>query len=80
MLRIAKKTKLSPEAVIDKAIAYFGPKGYGLTIKEQSPTCAKFEGAGGNIEVTTCALEKGSTLEVVSTEWDAQAKGFLAKI
>jgi hypothetical protein len=80
MLRLETKSKLSPEEAIKKAISYFGPKGYGLTIKEQGPTYAKFEGAGGTVEVTSCAEKKGSSLEVLSTEWDVQAKEFLTKI
>lgn len=80
MLRIAKKTKLSPEGAIDKAVTFFGPKGYGLTVVEQSPTCAKFEGGGGRVEVTSCAGDKRTSVEIVSDEWDAQTKEFLTRI
>ena len=80
MLRLAAKSKLSPEEVIERAVIYFGPKGYGLTIKEQSSAYVKFEGAGGTVEVTSLSEKKGSSLEVLSVEWDIQAKEFLTKI
>ena len=80
MLRLEKKTSLSPEDAVKRAIAFFGPKGYGLTVHEESATCAKFEGAGGTVEVTSCAEGKGSSVEVVSQEWDVQAKEFMSKM
>lgn len=80
MLRLAKKTRLSPEEAVKRAIAFFGPQGYGLTVHEESPTCATFSGAGGTVEVTSCTEGKGSSVELVSQEWDVQAKEFMAKI
>jgi hypothetical protein len=80
MLRLASKSKLSPEEVIERAIIYFGPKGYGLTIKKQSSAYVRFEGAGGLVEVTSSSEKKGSSLEVLSVEWDIPAKEFLTKI
>ncbi len=46
MLKIATKTKLSPEEAIKRAVEFFGPGGYGLEVKEQSFDCAYFEGGG----------------------------------
>ena len=80
MLRLAKKSRLAPEEAIKRAVAFFGPKGYGLSVSQQSPGCATFEGAGGEVEVTTCAEGKGSSVEVVSREWDEQAKEFINTI
>jgi hypothetical protein len=80
MLRLEKKTKLSPEEAVKVAVAFFGPKGYGLKVHESSPTCAKFEGAGGTVEVTSCTEGKGSSVEILSQEWDVQAKEFMTKI
>ena len=34
MISLTKNTKLKPEDVIKRAISFFGPKGYGLTIQE----------------------------------------------
>ena len=79
MLRIAKKTKLSSGEVVKRAVEFFGSR-YGLKIKEQTDTCAYFEGGGGGVDVTTCAEGKGISVEVVSREWDQQAKEFIGQI
>lgn len=80
MLNLATKTKLSPEEVIKRAVAFFGPGGYGLEVKEQSASCAYFEGGGGGVEVTACAEEKGTSVELASREWDYQVNEFAGKI
>ena len=80
MLKIATKTKLSPEEAVKRAVEFFGPDGYGLEIKNQSPDCAYFEGGGGGVEVTACAEEKRTSVELESREWDYQAKEFIRKI
>ena len=80
MIRLAKHTKMPPEDAVKKAIDFFGPKGYGLKFIDNGPTCARFEGAGGMVEVTSSAEAKGASVEVVSQEWDAQAKEFMGKI
>jgi hypothetical protein len=80
MLRMATTTKLTPEEAIKQAVKFFGPEGYRLEIKDQSPTCAYFEGAGGQVEVTSCTDEKGTSVELVSQEWDYLAREFLRKI
>ena len=80
MLRMATKTKLSPEEAIKRAVAFFGPGGYRLEVKEQSTGYAYFEGGGGGVEVTACAEEKGTSVELVSREWDYQVKEFIHTI
>ena len=80
MVRIEKHIKMKPEDAINKAVEFFGPKGYGLKVYESGPLCAKFEGGGGSIQVTTCAEDRGATVEIVAQEWDAQAKEFMGKI
>ena len=79
MLKIATKTKLSPEEAIKRAAEFFGPEGYGLEIKNQTADCAYFEGSGG-VNVTACTEEKGSSVELESREWDYQVKEFIRKI
>lgn len=80
MLKIATKTKLSPEEAVKRAVEFFGPDGYGLEIKNQSPDCAYFEGGGGGVEVTACAEEKRTSVVLESREWDYQVKEFIRKI
>jgi hypothetical protein len=80
MLKIATKTKLSPEKAIEKAVEFFGPEGYKLEVKEQSEGCATFEGGGGGVQVTACAEGKETSVELESREWDYQVKEFINKI
>lgn len=80
MLKIAAKTKLSPEEAIKRAVEFFGPNGYGLQVKEQSPDCAYFEGGGGGVDVTACAEKKGSTVDLESREWDYQVRKFIGEL
>lgn len=80
MLNIATKTKLSPEEAINRAVEFFGPNGYGLEVKTHNPDCASFAGGGGDIEVTACAEDKHTSVELVSREWDYQVKEFIGKI
>lgn len=80
MIRIETKTKLSPEEAIKRAVEFFGPMGHGLEVKDQGPECAYLEGGGGSITVIACA-EKGVTrVELLSREWDYQAKEFISRI
>ncbi|MBI2857078.1 MAG: hypothetical protein HYX95_02045 [Chloroflexi bacterium] len=76
MLRLSVRTKLEPEEVTRRALAYFGPGGRGLEVKNQSATCASFEGGGGTVEVVACADDKGTSAEIVSQEWESAAKEF----
>lgn len=80
MLNLATKTKLSPEEVIKRAVEFFGPGGYGLEVKEQSADCAYFVGGGGGVDVTACAEEKETSVELASREWDYQIREFINKI
>lgn len=80
MLKIATKTKLSPEEAIKRAVGFFGPGGYELEVKNQSPGCAYFEGSGGGVNVTACTEEKRTSVVLESREWDYQVKEFIRKI
>lgn len=80
MLKIAGKTKLSPEEAIKKAVEFFGPGGYGLKVNQQNPTCVYFEGGGGGIQITACIEGKRTSVDLESREWDYQVKEFLRKI
>jgi hypothetical protein len=80
MLKIAKESKLKPEEAIKRAVAFFGPKGYGLEVKDEGNCCATFEGGGGSVHVSAAASKKGSSVELESVEWDYQTKQFLSSI
>jgi hypothetical protein len=80
MLKISKESKLKPKEVIVRAVAFFGPKGYGLELKEEDKCNAYLEGGGGSVRVSAATTKKGSSVDIESVEWDYQAKQFLDKI
>ncbi|MBN1691977.1 MAG: hypothetical protein JW845_00300 [Dehalococcoidales bacterium] len=80
MLKISRETKLNPQEVVKKAVAFFGPGGYGLRLKAEDDCTAYFEGGGGSIKVIAAARDKGSTVDIESVEWDYQAKQFFDKL
>lgn len=80
MLSLTTKTKLSPEEAIKLALAFFGPGGCGLEVKELAPSCVYLEGGGGHIDVVACAEGKGSSLDLTSQEWDHQVQEFARKV
>jgi hypothetical protein len=77
MLRIAAKTRWTPEEAINKVVKYFGPDGYKLNIISQTDTSACFEGGGGSIEVKAGDEDGKTSLEFLSVEWDYQVKEFI---
>ena len=80
MLKISRETKLKPGEAIKKAVAFFGPGGYGLELKAEDSCTAYFEGGGGSIKVIAAAGRKGSSVDIESVEWDYQAKQFFDKL
>ena len=80
MLKISKESKLKPQEVIKRAVNFFGPKGYGLELKEEDNCNAYFEGGGGSVRVSAATGKKGSSVDIESVEWDYQAKQFFDKI
>ena len=80
MIKIGKESKLTPGEAVKKAVEFFGPKGYGLAVKDECDTSVTFEGGGGSVVVSTCASEKGSSVDLEAVEWEIQAKEFLSKL
>jgi hypothetical protein len=80
MIRMAAKSKLKPDELIKRAVKFFGPGGYGLEVTDKSTSYVCLEGGGGGVEVIASAEGKGASVELVSREWDYQAKEFLSKL
>ncbi|OGO20928.1 MAG: hypothetical protein A2Z15_00675 [Chloroflexi bacterium RBG_16_50_11] len=80
MLKINKESKLKPQDAIKKSVDFFGPKGFGLEIKEEDNCNAYFEGGGGSVRVSAATSKKGSSVDIESVEWDFQVKQFLDKL
>jgi len=80
MLNLEIKTKFSPEKIVEQAVAFFGPNGYGLEVKENYKNHAYFEGGGGSVAITTSVKDEKTAVDVVSREWDFQVQEFAKKI
>lgn len=80
MLRIVKKSKRNIQDLRDRAIKFFGPNGFGMSYKEPEPSTLSFEGGGGGVEVIIVPENGHNSVEVVTREWDYQAKQFLESI
>ena len=82
MVRLGKESRQSPQDVLEKAVAFFGPGGLGLAVQQRSEQSVSFEGSGGYVTITASRTEKGDRTEVdiESREWDYQAQQFLGKI
>jgi len=82
MLRMGKETKQSPQAVLDKAAAFFGPAGLGLTLHQRSEEFVAFQGGGGYVTVTATrtAEDDRTTVDLESREWDYPVRQFLGEI
>ena len=82
MISLTKDSKLAPPRVIEKAVAFFGPGGWGLEVIDRAECCARFEGGGGHVFVQASEGKKGKGSEVAvdSREWERAAKEFLTKV
>lgn len=80
MIRMSVKTRLRPEEVVRRAVNFFGLGGHGLKVTNESPGYVCLEGGGGGVEVIASGEAKGASVELVSREWDYQAKEFLDNI
>jgi hypothetical protein len=80
MARYGKESKLKPETILREGVAFFGPEGLGLEIKEHNESCARLEGGGGHVVITVCEKGNGSEVTLETREWDYQTQKFLEKI
>jgi len=78
MARYGKNSRKKPEQVIAAAVKFF--VGVGMESKDATPGCARFEGAGGFVAISTCPKGRGSEVELETREWDLQVREFLGKI
>lgn len=76
------QTRLSPDAVIQRAHDFFGQSGLGLEPYERSFCCAYFEGGGGYVLITVeCEGDKTRThVDLETREWDYDVQQFMQQI
>jgi hypothetical protein len=82
MIRLATRTRQQPDRVIQVAVAFFGPAGLGLEVKDRAERCATFEGGGGFVAVEAAVPETASATDVVvdAREWEHDARRFVASL
>jgi len=80
MINLEVKTKLSQQEVIERLKRHFGKGGLGLEIKDETPQCLYFEGGGGYVNATICTEGGKTRLNLVTQEWDYQAKKFTSDL
>ena len=80
MINLEAASRLSPDKIANKAIAFFGPGGLGLKITEQSDACLTFTGGGGHVSVGLCRDGKLTKVNLISQEWESQVERFAEKI
>ena len=78
-LRLSTTTKLTPQQVIDQAAHYF-ESDVGLVVAWRLPNAARFEGAGGHLQISAAPTTKGSEVELETMEWEYQVREFASKL
>jgi hypothetical protein len=73
------KSDLSPEEVLEKAKAYFGEAGMGLTLTEENDCCLKFEGGGGHVAIRVTNGGK-TDVDLITQEWMYDVQKFMGMI
>jgi hypothetical protein len=73
-------TKISPGEVLQHAEAFFGESGLGLSLSDEGPGTRTWQGGGGAVWLTVHEIEKGSRIEIATTEWDARVREFMGRL
>jgi hypothetical protein len=74
------ETKLNPSEVLERAEDFFGEKGLGLAQRIDGPAARTWQGGGGAVFLAVHAMEKGSRVELATTEWDAPVREFMSRL
>jgi hypothetical protein len=75
------RTRHSPALALERAVAFFGPDGYGLTVTQRSGEYVLLVGGGGHVAIVARAGEEGHTeVDIQTREWDGPALKFVSRI
>jgi hypothetical protein len=80
MLNLQVKTKLSPDAVVDRIRSFFGKGGLGLQLTEETGGCFTFQGGGGYVSATVCVEDGKTRVDLLTQEWEHPVKEFAASL
>ena len=78
-MRYEVTTSLTPQQVVERASAHFGPQGFGLENTSRDDKCLVFEGGGGYVALTIQAGDK-TTVELETREWDRAVEQFMRQV
>ena len=76
MINLEIETKLSKKEAMERIKSFFGKKGLGLDLTEETESCLNFTGGGGYVRATICESEDKNKIELLSQEWEQQVKNF----
>jgi len=80
-MRYGTETRLSPEQVLERARAFFGPESdLGLPETSAGPGGAVFATEAGGVEVSAVANDGKTEVTVLSREYDTWAEQFLRRL
>ncbi len=80
MLRIGKISPQSPQEILEKASAFFGPGGVGLDVLPRGPFTLVFTSGSGFVLVQAVPNQKGTDIDIQTREWDYDARRFLMQV
>ncbi len=79
-MRYQVSTTLMPPAVLEQAIAHFGPQGAGLQVTAHNKLGIVFQGGGGHVALTIQPGTEESVLELETREWDFPVRQFMTHV
>jgi hypothetical protein len=78
-MRYEVTTSLTPEEVIEDALAFFGPGSTGLELTSQTAQGVVWQGGGGYVAIQVQPGDK-TTVDIETREWDYPVHQFMARI
>jgi hypothetical protein len=78
-MRYEVTTSLTPQQVMERAAAHFGPQGLGLETTSRDERCLVFEGGGGYVALKIQPGDK-TTVELETREWDRVVEQFMSQV
>lgn len=80
-MRYGTQTRLSPNDVLDRARAYFGPDGeVGLPLTQRDLRSVTFAADIGSVTVSVAPTEDETEVTILSREFDYWAERFMGKL
>jgi hypothetical protein len=78
-MRYEVMTRLTPEEVIEDALAYFGPGSTGLEVTSRTARGVVLQGGGGYVAIQAQPGAR-TTVDIETREWDYPVQQFMVRI